>query len=224
MDWLQGSMDPERAVALSLLGIGLIVAFALGLMVAATYYISAGAGSRRRDRSYLATLVLLSILIALVTMVINDQPARAFSLVGALAIVRFRTVVDDTRDTAFVIFSVASGMAAGIGIPYVWGAVMCVPIVLATGWLFRPRGKAVVENEGVLTLRLGTGRPPGDDIQKVLAQHLQVFRLTSMSTARGGSALDLTYSVQLPSPDQVFALVSALGKIEGVQNIEVKEN
>src|SRR5512139_2571577 len=59
------------------------------------------------------TLVLLSILIAMVTEVIGDNVARAFSLVGALAIVRFRTVVRDTEDTAYVIFAVVIGMAVG---------------------------------------------------------------------------------------------------------------
>jgi hypothetical protein len=47
--------------------------------------------------SFTATLVLLSILIAMVTQVIGDNVARAFSLVGALSIVRFRTVVRDTQ-------------------------------------------------------------------------------------------------------------------------------
>ena len=67
------------------------------------------------------TLVLLAILIAMVTQVIGDNVARAFSLVGALAIVRFRTVVRDTQDTAFVILSVVVGMAVGASAPWVAG-------------------------------------------------------------------------------------------------------
>ena len=63
--------------------------------------------------SFVVTLVLLTILIAMVTQVIGDNVARAFSLVGALSIVRFRTVVRDTQDTAYVIFAVAVGMAVG---------------------------------------------------------------------------------------------------------------
>ena len=59
--------------------------------------------------------MLLAILIALVTQVIGNSVARAFSLVGALSLVRFRTEVQDTRDTAFVIFAVVIGMATGGG-------------------------------------------------------------------------------------------------------------
>ena len=53
----------------------------------------------------------------MVTQVIGDNVARAFSLVGALSIVRFRTVVRDTQDTAYVIFAVAVGMAVGANHP-----------------------------------------------------------------------------------------------------------
>ena len=50
--------------------------------------------------------------IAMVTQVTGQNVALAFSLVGALSIVRFRTVVQDTNDTAFVIFAVAGGTAS----------------------------------------------------------------------------------------------------------------
>src|SRR6187401_10801 len=65
--------------------------------------------------TFSATLVLLAVLIAASTQVIGENIARAFSLVGALSIVRFRTVVRDTQDTAFVIFAVVTGMAVGAG-------------------------------------------------------------------------------------------------------------
>src|SRR6185436_20492847 len=91
----------------------LVVAFLLGCVVAGIYR------STHRDEpitpSFPRTLVLLSILIAMVTQVIGESVARAFGLVGALSIVRFRTVVRDTQDTAFVIFAVIVGMACGAG-------------------------------------------------------------------------------------------------------------
>ena len=76
--------------------------------------------------------MLLSILIAMVTQVIGDNVARAFSLVGALSIVRFRTVVRDTVDTAFVIFAVAVGMAVGANHPSV--ALSGIAIVGLAAW------------------------------------------------------------------------------------------
>src|SRR5205085_4318473 len=82
-----------------------------GLLVAGVYRFTRP--TSHINPSLPPTLVLLAILIAIVTQVIGESVARAFSLVGALSIVRFRTVVRDTQDTAFVIFSVVVGMAIG---------------------------------------------------------------------------------------------------------------
>src|SRR2546426_2743328 len=91
--------------------IRLLAALVLGGLVSWIYR-----RTRKRTEvtaSFPVTLVLLSVLIAMVTQVIGDNVARAFSLVGALSIVRFRTVVRDTQDTAYVIFAVVVGMAVG---------------------------------------------------------------------------------------------------------------
>ena len=101
-------------VVLSILTIRFAAAFVMGCFVAAVYYFTQGKPPGQ-SVPMMATLVLLTVLIAMVTLTIGESLARAFSLAGALAIIRFRTVVEDTRDTAFVIFAVAEGMAFGAG-------------------------------------------------------------------------------------------------------------
>ena len=54
-----------------------------------------------------------ALIVAIVMMVIGNNLARAFALVGALSIIRFRTVIKDTKDTAYVFLALAGGMAAG---------------------------------------------------------------------------------------------------------------
>ncbi len=58
-------------------------------------------------------------LISVVMVVIGDSIARAFSLVGALSIIRFRAAIQDPRDIAFVFYALAVGMAVGAGSPAV---------------------------------------------------------------------------------------------------------
>lgn len=198
----------------------LLAAFIMGFVVAGVYCFTTPRGEKA-NRSFLATLVLLSVLIGLVTLVVGNNAARAFSLVGALAIVRFRTVVEDIRDTAFVIFGVAAGMAAGSG--YLLAPLACTPLVFLGSILFRRQESTSSASWGSVVLRLSTGRPVVDDVQAVLKQHLKDFRLAGLATARGGSALDLTFAVRLPGPDQVFALVNALNRVEGVQSVEVRD-
>jgi len=66
--------------------------------------------------SYVHAIVVLSMVTALVIMVIGNNLARAFGLVGAMSIIRFRTAVKDTQDIVIIFFALAAGMAAGVGL------------------------------------------------------------------------------------------------------------
>jgi len=223
MDWLNQLLQPGPAGAPmdpTDLALRLAIAFLFGVVVACTHAFAGWLARRPLDRPFLTTLVLLAVLIALVTIVVGNDVARAFTLAGSLAIVRFRTVVEDTRDTAFVIFAVVAGMAAASN--YLIGPLICVPLVLVAVLVLRP-GPTQVAPEGTLVLRLAAGRPTDPHIDELLGQIAPGFRLVGVSTARGGAAYDLAYRIPLPPPAQVLALVTELGRIDGVQSVELKE-
>src|SRR5450432_3577495 len=92
-DWLQdpAGMDASFSSEEAIKRLGL--SLAAGFVVAGVYVI--GMGRRREESATLpTTLVLLTVVISVVTLVIGNSVARAFGLVGALSIVRFRTVVE----------------------------------------------------------------------------------------------------------------------------------
>ena len=171
------------------------------------------------------TLVLLSVLIAMVTQVIGDNVARAFSLVGALSIVRFRTVVRDTEDTAFVIFAVVVGMAVG-GQNLV---VSLVGFVIASGvaFLIRPRTvdtPSTGADPVIIHLRVGVGHNVETLAGSALDAHIAGRQLLSIKTARQGTAVDATFQGHLRSganPLGLEELVKTLNRLEGVQEIEI---
>ena len=123
-DFLTASFA-EPAVSPLDIGARLLMALVLGLGVSGIYRTTRPAGDV--IATFPGTLVMLAVLIAMVTQVIGDSVARAFSLVGALSIVRFRTVVRDTQDTAFVIFAVVVGMS--IGARDAWVALVGLSVV-----------------------------------------------------------------------------------------------
>src|SRR5437867_12271275 len=90
-----GHISPAELVA------RLLAAFGFGIAIALLYHFTRPLEAR--GNSFPMTILMLCVLIAMVTQVIGDSVARAFSLAGALSIVRFRTVVRDTQDTAWVI-------------------------------------------------------------------------------------------------------------------------
>jgi len=65
------------------------------------------------SRSFVLTMIIMAITVSFIMLIIGSNLARAFSLVGALSIVRFRNAVKDSRDTANIFMVMAMGMACG---------------------------------------------------------------------------------------------------------------
>jgi uncharacterized membrane protein YhiD involved in acid resistance len=174
--------------------------------------------------SFTATLVLLSILIAMITQVIGDNVARAFSLVGALSIVRFRTVVRDTQDTAFVIFAVGVGMAVGAGYP--WLAVAGIVVVAIAAFAMKPTDAQAASPAGAepfeLQVRVGIGHDPQVVVKPAMDLHAGDRRLMSLATARQGLAVDATFRAALRDSAAADALLRALNTSDGVQSVSLR--
>lgn len=193
----------------------------LGVVVALVHFLTQRRG-RAETAPFVATLVLLTALIAMVTVVIGESVARAFGLAGALSIIRFRTVVDDTRDTAFVIFAVVVGMAVGSGFLAV--AMTGVPIVAGLALLLSLWGRwPGGSRAATLVVRLAAGSDPDAVVAGVVQKHTRESRLVAVSMAKQGAAMDVTYSVRLRDPRGTLALLGELQRLEGVLGVEWKE-
>lgn len=221
-DWLRdavanGESLPIWEVLLTRVGI----AIACGFIVAGVYARTLG---RNRDdvRTLATTLVLLSVLIAVITLVIGNSVARAFGLVGALSIVRFRTVVEDTRDTAFVIFAVAVGMAIGAG--YTILALIAIPAVGVAALVMSAFDSPPTGVMVSVTLRLALGIDPDVTLGPTLNTYLDDRRLKSTGTAKQGASLEVSYVGRLRSVTSAVAFVTDLNKIEGVQSVELRQS
>ncbi len=198
----------------------LAVAVLLGCVVAWIYVRTSREGES--GSSFLITLVLLSVLIAMVTQVIGNNVARAFSLVGALSIVRFRTVVRDTRDTAYVIFAVVVGMA--VGAANLWVAVIGVVIVGMVSFVIASRSSFAAGLAAPYTLRLRMGL--GHDLEAVAGRTLNHYciarRLLSVATNRQGAALEFIIETRMRPGSSSEEMVKALNLLEGIQDIRLE--
>ena len=176
--------------------------------------------------SFPGTLVLLAVLIAMVTQVIGDSVARAFSLVGALSIVRFRTVVRDTQDTAYVIFAVVVGMAVGTNNFVV--VLIGILIVAAAAFITLQKAKSSAEPgeitpEFSLKMVVGLGMNL-DSLSSAAGNHIESRRLQSFRTARQGAALEAEYVVRLRPGSSAADVVRTLNHLEGVQSVEIERH
>ncbi|NND97759.1 MAG: DUF4956 domain-containing protein [Pirellulaceae bacterium] len=198
----------------------LVAAFLCGCVIAGIYW-----AVRPREQfmpSFPATLVLLTILCAMLPLVIGQNVAWAFGLVGALSIVRFRTVVDDTHDITFVIFAVLTGMA--VGADQLTVAVVGIAVTGSAAFLVRPRvshGQKLGRG-AKLQIRIGIGRDPEIAFRDVFTQSLTKVDFFAGSTSKQGASLDLTYRVDLSANVTPTDLINQLNLIEGVQSVELR--
>ena len=102
------ALSPQQAAT------NLAVALMCGLIVARFYRWVTHRSSNANN--FVSALIVLAMITCIVIMVIGNNLARAFGLVGAMSIIRFRTAVKDVRDIVFIFFSLAGGMAAGVGL------------------------------------------------------------------------------------------------------------
>ena len=218
----EADAKPEVHLPLDELAIQVGAAILAGFVVAVVFRVTIV--GRSRSASLPTTLVLLTVMTAILTLVIGGNVARAFGLVGALSIVRFRTVVDDTRDTAFVIFAVVVGMAVGANYGLLAAvAIVAVALVSAIMRWGVPAGLAASTAKLQLCIRVA----PGQDLAVLLTaiqKYATDVKAIGASTAKQGAAMEVTYAVRLKGdPDTMIPFVAELLRIEGVQGVEVKE-
>lgn len=161
----------------TIIALRLVLALAFGAVVASIYR-----WARRSNdaaSSFPMTLVLLCILIAMVTQVIGDNIARAFSLVGALSIVRFRTVVRDTKDTAYVILAVIAGMSVGAG--NLWVAVLGLIVVTLAELLGRYAKSDPPAADYIIKLRAAEAQPWEAVVRQALGEVAEKIELLSVN-------------------------------------------
>lgn len=195
--------------------INLFTAFALGFVISWVY--------RRTHRgfsysvSFYHTLMILCMVTALVMMVIGNSIARAFSLVGALSIIRFRTAVKDVRDTAFVFLALAIGMATGTGSLTV-AAVGTSIISLIILFIHRFRLGEISGTDFLLRFRLIT---PSDDknvYQPLFDNYLSRSSLMNMTTLEDGASMELAFSISFKKTHQNQQFLRELNAITEIEH------
>ncbi|MBC8465740.1 DUF4956 domain-containing protein [bacterium] len=198
--------------------INILLAFTLGVLITFVYRYT----NRNKpiNQSLILTLIILAMVVALVMMVIGNSIARAFSLVGALSIIRFRTVVKDNRDIAYVFFALAAGMTAGVSnypiAVFGVGTILILLLVLD----FAAFG---IQTNKVYLLRFQLLPTDSDEqeFKNVFSKFLVSHTRISVKTVRMGQYVEHSYMVHLKrkASDQEF--ISALSAIEGMDRVNL---
>jgi uncharacterized membrane protein YhiD involved in acid resistance len=163
------------------------------------------------SRSYVHTQVFVGITIAVIMLIIGSNIARAFALVGALSIIRFRNPVKDSRDVAFIFTSMAIGMAAGTGF-YLYALIFTMFFSFLALAFHRYRfGESSV---AFYVIRIRMAATLRDQLESKLAETCTTFSIISVDRMAGQNAFDdFIYEINLRDNQKYEDVVRQLSDI-----------
>lgn len=191
------------------------LAIILGLLVAAMY--RATHKGLSYSQSFTQTIVMMSLLVAIVMMVIGSSVARAFALVGALSIIRFRTVVKDTKDTAFVFAALAMGMASGTS-RYELAGVGFVFFSAVTWLMHLTNFGALYKSEFILRFVFDQDADSAAYLERI-KEFAKRSSLLNIEPSGDGRLLKLTYDIQLDKEGDAQKFTGALSNTPGISEV-----
>ncbi len=198
--------------------INLLLALFSGLIIGIVY--KATHRGLTYSQNFVVTLVLMCITVSAVMMVIGSNLARAFALVGALTIVRFRTVIKDTRDTAFVFFALTEGIAAGTG-NYLLSAISTFFISAVAILLYKTNFGAYMRSEYVIRFRFDRDSGIEAVYAKLINEKTSRSALIHIEPSDNGRYLILSYDITLKRGVTAASLVTSIEKTAGLDRVSL---
>ncbi|MGN7612038.1 DUF4956 domain-containing protein [Magnetococcales bacterium HHB-1] len=193
----------------------LVLAFALGMIISAVYKRTHKGLSY--SQSFMLTLVFISLIVSMVMMVIGNNLARAFALVGALSIIRFRTVVKDTKDTSYVFMSLAAGMSAGTSSYFL--AIAGTSFMVIVAWILHwTNYGAFYKSEFILRFRSTLGKS-SSHYDALFEEFAKSSDLLHVEPSGDHNTLKLTFDIVMKKDQDPKVFSQKIAAIEGVSEV-----
>jgi uncharacterized membrane protein YhiD involved in acid resistance len=172
----------------------MFVAFLLSVTLGITYIKTFRGLSY--SRTYVQSVILSSIVAATVVYAIGDSLARGLGMMGALAIIRFRTSFKDPRDILFMFSALAAGIGCGVG-------AFNVAVVGTLGFVFTafllhvtPLGQSSTF-DGMLRFNINSNDENRHELEALLKKYCKTFVLITLREMQQGERLDYAYHVKI---------------------------
>lgn len=195
------------------LALALLLAFLCGHGVAWTYMFTHTGLSY--SRSYVNSLIILPVLVALVMMVLANNLIIAFGLMAIFAMVRFRSVLRDTLDTTYVLAVIVVGLACGT-LKFATAILGCLAIITIMFYFWASGFGTRLQYD--LILNLQWARSPADlpELHDLLQRHARSVLCASQRSSEGYEGVDLSYRLLMRDPKRSHELMGELKSLKGV--------
>ncbi len=208
-----GGFSPQSVL------LSLLLAFVLGQVIAWVYYFTHSGLSY--SRTYVQSLILITVVVAMVMGVIGNNIITAFGLMGALALVRFRNVLKDTRDVVFIFCSLVVGMASGSQ-RYLTAIIGTLVLCAIAVYLHITNFGMHEPHNAFLRFSLKGHMPSNHPIPAILKRFCGNFVLISAQDSGFGTSLvEYAYQLMVKNTDKNEQMLAELQKTDGIENISL---
>ena len=206
--------DGSISITQSVIAIG--AALIIGFVIAAVYmFICKKEGYQK---NFIIGLAMLPAVVAVVILLVGSNVARAFSMAGAFALVRFRSAPGSAKDISIVFFTMAAGLACGLGyvtFAAVFVAVMLIVLIGATAIVFCDRNIGKKQLKITIPENLNYSSVFDDLFDKYTSE----YKMSRVKTTNMGTMYELTYEVRLKDESQEKDFIDQLRIRNGNLNI-----
>jgi hypothetical protein len=172
------------------------------------------------SRNFVQSMILGSIVTGTVMQAIGDNLARGLGMLGALAIIRFRTNFRDPRDIIFMFAAMGCGIACGVfayGIATIGTLGFCAAAVFL---YYSPLGEYRYY-DGLLRFNMDAASGARGDLEGALKTHCKTFALITLRETSQGSRLEYAYHVKLRPGRSKDGLVDAVRKLQSAKDVSL---
>jgi len=171
-------------------------------------------GTPTRTPAVVQTQIILAIVGSVVMLVVGSSVARAFGIVGAASLVRYRAKIDDPKDAGIMLSTLGIGLASGVGL-YFLAIFATLFIALVVGVLesFEPESYKLFDLK-VKAADAPTIRPR---VQQILRRNKIPFEL------RTAADDELVYEARVPTEKKVDGITEAIHAIDNANEVEWEE-
>lgn len=180
-------------------GVSLIIAFTHKKTHAGLSYSS----------SFFATIVLIGVIASVVLIVVQNNIFGALGILGAFALIRFRTILKETRDIAFIFFALAEGVAVGLNHYAV--VIISTPLICLLAYiLYKLNLGSKSSNKFILIISTNSPLNEAEFKDQFRPRNIKIFLLNSKKLHSG--TFEYVFSVQakdMALVDRVINEISA---------------
>lgn len=197
----------------------LLLAFVLGQLLAWTYYYTHSGLSY--SKSFVQSLVLITVVVAMVMSTISNSFIRAVGLMGALSVIRFRNMIKDTRDIAFIFCSLVVGMAAGAG-RYDVAIIGTITLCAVAIYLQKTDFGTHRSHNGFLRFNITGHIGPDHPAHKILERFCANFTLISAQDHDfGDPVVEYAYQLMIKNSSRNDEMLVELESVESISSISL---